>query len=256
MVINYLLASINALNPVVEPWPELHGGKFVAGHGSTLNPDPLRDYVWNLTDMPNASALQLLQLLPSAVQPSPGAKFSNWSSLVNTSAGSARVEGAGTLLVDFGVWNLLLAAWVELRSPDLTPTEVASGCVTMSVGESRVPQFFTPSRLSPGVKNATNPLFEGWKTALPFPYADGVFRLELNAQLYEGVRYGFLHVNSSCGCFKPFTIMSIVAQAQAKPANWAAFKTPDNPILERAWYVGGYTVKLNLQVDTIGSILD
>ena len=103
MVINYRLASINALNPVVEPWPELRGGKFVAGHGSTLNPDPLRDYVWNLTDMPNASALQLLQLLPSAVQPSPGAKFSNWSSLVNTSAGSARVEGAGTLLVDFGV---------------------------------------------------------------------------------------------------------------------------------------------------------
>ena len=96
-------------------------------------------------------------------------------------------------MLDYGVE---LAAWIELRSPDLTAAAVAAGCVTMSVGESSVQQFFSPSRLSPKVHNATNPLFAGWKTAVPAQYAGGVFRLELNAQLYEGVRYGFLHVNA------------------------------------------------------------
>ena len=110
---------------------------------------------------------------------------------------------------------------------------------------------------SPKVHNATNPLFAGWKTEVPVPYSDGIFRLELNAQLYEGVRYGFVHVNASCGAaVTPFTITSVTARAQVKPANWATFASPTRPVLERAWYVGGYTVKLNLQDTAIGSILD
>jgi hypothetical protein len=239
---------------VIEPFIELSGGRFVAGHGEALNPDPLRDYVWNLTGMPNASALQLLRVLPAAVQTSPGSNFTDEATLVNSTAASARAQGGGTLVLDYGVE---LAAWIELRSPDLTAAAVAAGCVTMSVGESNVPQFFSPSRLSPKVHNATNPLFAGWKTAVPAQYAGGVFRLELNAQLYEGVRYGFLHVNASCGRFEPFTIASVAAQAQVKPANWeGTFSAPGFPVLERAWYVGGYTVKLNLQEDAIGSILD
>jgi hypothetical protein len=44
--------------------------------------------------------------------------------------------------------------------------------------------------------------------------------------------------------------------AQVKPANWASFSSPQQPVLQRAWYVGGYTVKLNLFGTAIGSILD
>ena len=97
----------------------------------------------------------------------------------------------------------------------MTPGAVAAGCVTMSVSESTVPQFFAPRRLSPKVHNASNPLFAGWKTEVPTAYEGGIFRLELNQQLYEGVRYAFLHVNSSCGAANmPFTIASITARAQ------------------------------------------
>ena len=252
-----LCACACALAPAEEPYAELSGGKFIAGHGAPMNPDPLRDYVWNTTAMPNASALQLYRALPAAVHASPGANFTNAASLLNSSAAGgprARALGGGTLVLDFGVE---LAAWLELRSPDLAPAAVAAGCVSMSVGESSVPLYFAPARLAAHVHNASNPLFAGWKTERPAPYAGGVFRLELNDQLYEGMRYGFLHVNASCGCFEAFTVESVVALAQVKPANWAGrFAAPGNPVLERAWYVGGYTVKLNLQEDAIGSILD
>jgi hypothetical protein len=252
-----LCACACALAPAEEPYAELSGGKFIAGHGAPMNPDPLRDYVWNTTAMPNASALQLYRALPAAVHASPGANFTNAASLLNSSAAGgprARALGGGTLVLDFGVE---LAAWLELRSPDLAPAAVAAGCVSMSVGESSVPLYFAPARLAAHVHNASNPLFAGWKTERPAPYAGGVFRLELNDQLYEGMRYGFLHVNASCGCFEAFSVESVVALAQVKPANWAGrFAAPGNPVLERAWYVGGYTVKLNLQEDAIGSILD
>ena len=254
------------LQPIVEPFAPLSGGRFVPGHGALANPDPLRDYIWDLNStlaatqattpaatQAAAQPLQLTSLLPVAAAAHPASSFSGARSLVNSSAATARALAAGTLQVDFGVE---LAAWLELRSPDLTAEAVAAGCVTMSVGESTIPKYFAPSRLHK-VHNYTNPLFEGWKTEVPAPYAGGVYRLELNADLYEGLRYGFIHVNASCGAaFAPFTITSIRAMAQVKPANWAAFASPGRPVLERAWYVGGYTVKLNLQATAMGSILD
>ena len=82
-------------------------------------------------------------------------------------------SSSGTLRVDFGVE---LAAWLRLRSPDLTVAAVDAGCIFFSVGESTVPQFFAPSRLQPKVHNATNPLFDGWKTEVPTAYGGGVFR--------------------------------------------------------------------------------
>ena len=235
----------------------LHGGRFIAGHGAAANPDPLRDYVWNtsLTSHANES-LQLITLQPAAVSAHPATAFSNVSSLISSNNGTARALADGTLRVDFG---MELAAWLELTSPDLTPGAVAAGCVSMSIGESFAPKYFAPNRLRPKVHNATNPLFDGWKTEVPTVQGDdGVYRLELNAELYEGVRYGFLHVNATgCGAaFAPFTITSMAAMAQVKPANWAAFAAPGRPTLTRAWYVGGYTVKLNLGSTAIGSILD
>ena len=251
-----------ASRPAAAPellYEPLSGGRFVPGHGAPANPDPLRDYVWNLTAMPGPNtSLQLISLLPAAIITVPASAFSGASSLVNSSAGTARAVADGTLRVDFG---MELAGWLELRSPDLSRAAVAAGCVTMSVGESTVPKYFAPSRLSPKVHNATSPMFAGWKTEVPTPHVGGVFRLELNAELFEGMRYGFVHVNTSCGAaFTPFTITSLKAIAQVKIANWAAFSPPGRPVLERAWYVGGYTVKLNLFDTTdhraIGSILD
>ena len=133
------------MEPMVEPYGPLHGGRIIRGHGALANPDPLRDFVWNLTALPGPNtSLQLASLYPAAVTADPASAFDGTSSLVNSSAGSAHALGAGTLRVDFGVE---LAAWLELRSPDLTVAAVAAGCVTMSVGEATTPKFFAPSRL-------------------------------------------------------------------------------------------------------------
>jgi alpha-L-rhamnosidase len=223
--------------PIVEPFAPLHGGQFVPGHGALVNPDPLRDYVWNLTNLlgPNTS-LQQFRVYPTAVTAFPTSAFTNEQSLVlnsTASSGTARAVGMdGTLRVDFAIE---LAAWLELRSPDLSPAAVAAGCITLSVGESSTPNYFAPNRLSPGVHNASNPLFAGWKTEVPTPYMGGVYRLELNVELFEGIRYGFLHVNASCGVALNFTIVSLTAVAQVKPANWAAFASPGRAVLERSW---------------------
>lgn len=247
-------AGDRRLPPLVEPWLPLHGGAY-SDQGAPENPDPLRDYTWDVDKLTNASALQFFTMPPlAAVEALPppatgNTAFTGLSTLVNATGGtgSARAIGSGTLVVDFGVE---LAGWIELRSPDLSPAAVAAGCVTMSVSESSAPQRFGPERLPPQ--------FNGWKTAAPVPYLDGVFRLELNAQLYEGVRFGFLHVNATCASeVVPFTITSLVAQAQIKPVNWVgSFSAPTRPVLSRAWYVAAYTVKLNLLVDEFGAILD
>lgn len=266
---------------LTEPWAPLHGGRWAAAGKHPANPDPIGGYVWNLSDPalagPNTS-LQLITVVPERAAAFPAAAFSGIDALVGAGpqngSNSTVAVGQGTLRLDFGAE---LAGWLELRSRDLTPAAVAAGCVAMSVGESTVPKFFSPSRLSPGVHNASNPAFAGWKTEVPVPYTDPqgskapfsrhqhhhrsrphtVFRLELNAELYEGVRYGFLHINASCGVFAPFGIGSVVVRAQVKPANWlGVFSAAGRPVLERAWYVGGYTVKLSLGVDAIGSVLD
>jgi hypothetical protein len=132
------------LAPIVEPFVPLSGGRFVRGHGVTANPDPLRDYVWNLTAMPGPNtSLQLIEVRPTAAAAVPDAAFSGIGWLVGNASsadGVARaLGGGGTLRVDFGVE---LAAWLELRSRDLSPAAVAAGCVTMSVGESTTPKYF------------------------------------------------------------------------------------------------------------------
>ena len=66
--------------------------------------------------------------------------------------------------MDFGQEN---AAWLEFDSPDLT------GTVEMSIGEYNQPEVIQ----------------SGPKTAVPAKYGN-TYRLELNSQLDEGVRFG------------------------------------------------------------------
>ena len=129
-----------------EPYPSLHGGRYVEGHGAVQNPDPLRDYVWDQPTLaPVNSSLQLITVLPAVAVAFPTSAFAGVSTLVNSTTGSARAISSGTIRVDFA---MELAGWLRLRSPDLTVAAVAAGCIYMSVGESSVPQFFSPSRLS------------------------------------------------------------------------------------------------------------
>jgi hypothetical protein len=141
-----LVVASAALAPIVEPYAALHGGRFIPGHGALANPDPLRDYVWDLADLPPGpnTSLQLFSVLPVATTADPSSAFSGLPSLIRNASGDARALASGTLRVDFGTE---LAAWLELRSPDLTLAALAAGCLSMSVSESTTPQFFAPSRL-------------------------------------------------------------------------------------------------------------
>ena len=91
------------------------------------------------------------------------------------------------------------------------------------------------------------------KTAIPIQYADGVFRLELNSALYEGVRFGFVHVTYFDGI--PWHITSLRIVCQILPQNYLGNFESDQDILTRIWWTGAYTVKLNLLPDGFNSIL-
>ena len=96
-----LRAGGSPLPPEPLPYPPLSGGKFFPG-GSSLNPDPLRNYRWNLSAASNTS-LQLITVVPTAALAFPASAFDNIGSLVNSSAGKARsLAATGTLRVDFG----------------------------------------------------------------------------------------------------------------------------------------------------------
>jgi hypothetical protein len=70
--------------------------------------------------------------------------------------------------------------------------------------------------------------------------------------VYEGVRYGFMHVTN---LKRPFRITAFRQVCQILPVNYkGAFSSPD-PMLNRVWYTGAYTVKVNLEPDFFNSIL-
>ena len=61
-------------SPPAEPYPPLHGGRFVPGYGAASNPDPLKDYVWDEVHAVNAS-LQLTTVLPARASAFPPGEF-------------------------------------------------------------------------------------------------------------------------------------------------------------------------------------
>ncbi|MEI7505158.1 MAG: alpha-L-rhamnosidase C-terminal domain-containing protein, partial [Paludibacter sp.] len=89
------------------------------------------------------------------------------------------------------------------------------------------------------------------KTSSPIKYGN-VYRLELNDQLYEGVRFGWIHVRKFA---KPFTIKNVRLICQIKPTNYEGSFSCSNPMLNKIWYTGAYTVKLNFLKDYFGAIL-
>ncbi|GAA4336284.1 hypothetical protein GCM10023149_44870 [Mucilaginibacter gynuensis] len=138
------------------------------------------------------------------------------------------VNGEGSIRFDFGQEN---AAWLEFDSPDL------SGKVEMSISEFN----------EPPVDASSYPV----KTLSPKKYGN-TYRLELNPELYEGVRFGWIHVRSFP---KNWHITGVRLVCQIKPTNYNGSFSCSDTMLTRIWYTGAYTVKLNLLKDYLGAIL-
>jgi alpha-L-rhamnosidase len=211
---------------IPEPYPEVAGGSF-SGPAVPESPDPLVAYRW---PAPKATdGLEIYTQKPITLQTDVPRAFAHLDSLAGEHP-NVTVNGPGSIRMDFGREN---AGWLEFDSPDL------EGNVEMSISEYNEPAM---EMLGPA-----NPR----KTKVPQKYGH-TYRLELNRELYEGVRFGWIHVRSF---HKPWHITGLRLVCQIKPSNYTGSFSCSDPDLTRMWYAGVYTVKLNLLKNYFGAIL-
>lgn len=211
-------------SPIAEPYPPLHDGSFT-GPRVAESPDPLVQYRWS--DPQASDTLQTYLLEPVATFTDTPTSF---KTLHSPSGQTIVVEGAGSNRFDFGIES---AAWLEFDSPDL------SGAVEMSVSE-----YDEPAIVNSGPAHR-------FKTLPPRRYGN-TYRLELNSSLYEGIRFGWIHVRRFD---RPWKITNVRAVCQAKPTNYLGSFSSSDPMLTRIWYTGAYSVKANLCKDYFGALL-
>ena len=213
-------------SPIAEPYPYISTGSF-SGPAVPESPDPLVAYRW---PSPKATdGLEIYLQKPSAVSSDTEASFDNLGSLT-TDHPNVTVNGAGSIRMDFGRES---AAWLEFDSPD------CPGDIEMSISEYNQPAIVNQMPLHPV------------KTLASVKYGN-TYRLELNKELYEGVRFGWIHVRSFTGVWH---ITGIRLVCQVKPINYKGNFSCSDPMLTRVWYTGAYGVKLNLLKDYLGAIL-
>jgi hypothetical protein len=215
-------------SPIPEPYPYVSGGSF-SGPAVPLSPDPLVSYRW-----PNPTAddgLEIYLRKPVVVEADNAGSFTNLQSLTSDNP-NVTVNGVGSIRMDFGVEN---AAWLEFDSPDLP----SSAQVEMSISEYNQPAIT--------MDDAEHHI----KTLKPIKYGN-TYRLELNSELYEGVRFGWIHVRSNSSSWH---ITGVRLVCQTKPVNYNGSFSCSDQMLTRIWYTGAYTVKLNLLKNEFSAIL-
>jgi alpha-L-rhamnosidase len=226
-----ILLFFSCNNPLTEksqaPQPYSYICAKPSGKPVPESPDPLVGWRWKNPQA--ADLLEVYTLKPVSVTADRPDAFDRLNSLTGNSPG-ATVKGTGSIMLDFGQVN---AAWLEFDSDDL------NGTVEMSISE-----YNEPSILNEGAQNRI-------KTREPVRYGN-TYRLELNDQLYEGVRYGWIHIRTFGNSWH---IKNVRLVCQAKPVNYqGSFRCSDS-VLTRIWYTGAYGVRLNLLNDHFGAIL-
>ena len=201
-----------------QPYEYLNGGKFVGGK-NPYSPDPIFNYHWNQTA--NDDPLQIFELRPKVAVAFPPTIAKNLTSLTTPNP-NVEISGSGSIRLDFGVET---GSWIEFDSPD------CPGNVEMSISEYN----------EPGVDKTNRPEKIG-----------NTYRLKLNDELYDGVRFAWIHVKSPS---KPWHITGIRAVCQIKPTNYTGSFSSNDPMLNRIWYTAAYGVRASLCKDYFGSIL-
>lgn len=217
----FAYADGSGTGSITEPYRRLTGKP--TGKEVPASPDPLAAYRW-----PHPSAndeMEIYTLRPqSATASQEGA--ARW----NDPAGRITVTGDCDLMFDFGQVN---AAWLEFECKDLE-AEV----------ECSISEFNEPARFNLGSEHPE-------KTAAPARYGN-TYRLELNRELYEGVRYAWIHLRNVT---KPCHLSHVRLVCQTKPVNYEGSFECNDSTLSRIWYTAAYTVRLNLLKDYFGAIL-
>lgn len=211
-------------SPASQPYDYIHAKK--TGDKIPYSPDPLIDWYW---ENPQASDdLEIHILKPVDVKFTIPDSFQKIA--LTDKSTQIKVNGTGDIRFDFGQVN---AAWLEFDSKDL------NGNIEMSISE-----YNEPAILNHGAQNRI-------KTLEPIKYGD-TYRLELNDELYEGVRYGWIHIRDFD---KPWNIDDVRLVCQIRPTNYTGSFSCNDTLLSKIWYTGAYGVKLNLLKDHFGAIL-
>lgn len=189
------------------------------------SPDPLVNYRWK-----NPCAddeLEVYALEPVEV------KVDSPASATLKGKTEVRVTFPCDIRLDFGQVN---AGWLEFECSDPD----AARFLECSISEFNEPAVFNAGSQHPHKTLA--------------PQVDGkTFRLVLNNDLYEGVRYAWIHVRETPA--KPLKLSNIRLVCQAKPANYEGSFDSDSDLLDRIWYTAAYTVRLNFLKEYFGAIL-
>jgi len=205
-------------SPVSQPYSYVSTGSF-SGPAVPESPDPLVAYRW--PDPRASDNLEIYVIRPKSVSADKAGSFENLQSLTGKNP-DVTVTAAGTIMIDFGMEQ---GAWVEFDSPD------CPGGVEMGISEYN----------EPGVN----------KTRVPVKH-DKTYRLELNRELYEGVRFAWINVKSFD---KPWHVTGIRAVCQVKPVNYNGSFSCSDPLLTSSWYMSAYGVRASLCKDYFGAIL-
>lgn len=215
--------------PDNEPYKTVSGGDFT-GKAIEWSPDPLSSFRFN--DTRADSELNVFKAYPVKYFVDNKNSFQNTDSVLSDKT-DITVKGNGNIVFDFGIE---FAAWLEIESPDLPTCE----SVRLSVSEYNMPQYVNKGPQSPR------------KTGYPKKIGCNIYRLELNPELYEGVRFGFLHVENYKN---DFHITSVRLICQIKPSNYDGSFYCDNEMLNRIWYTAAYCVRTNFKKDYLSAIL-
>ena len=218
---------------IISAWPEEAAGPvypFVSPVTSAFenSPDPLRSTTFD-QDAANQPCTNLLTyaLRPVSSQAWPPESFS-----IGDGYGEIEVRGGGDLRWDFEVVS---AGWLEFECDELPEA------VELSISETNQPAVVNVGAVHPV------------KTARPQLVSGTTWRLVLNPEFYEGVRFGWLHVRDG-GNF-PWRLRNLRLVCQARPANYLGGFSCDDPLLNRIWEVGATGVRLNFLKDFFGAIL-
>lgn len=154
----------------IDPYPYLKGGAF-GNRSSSISPDPMATYHWNFSSLAHPQAYQVFYDTPvEATEIVPCCDGLETVVSSQDTSCNVTVRANGLLRFKFAQES---ASWVQFDSPDL-PEGVA---ITMTISENRLP---APD-----------------ETGSPKKY-NQTYRLELNQELYEGVRYVFMNITGAC----------------------------------------------------------
>ena len=217
----------------------LHGGSY-SGPINPASPDPLIRYRWSST-FNDTKHFQVFTRPPTRVtSATPAASFIDVASLLGPAASrNVTVGGNGDLAVDFGAE---CAGWIEFESPDLhlRLADAAPPTLLMSLSEYDAPGFYNT----------------GPKTSAAVHVREHTYSLRLNS--YEGVQYGFLHVRNFTSK-ATFHVTAFRQICQILPVNYQGGFSTNNglspSLLDRVWWSGAYTVKVNVEAQFFNSVL-